>query len=421
MNDGRLNIAVIGSGISGLVSAHRLARHHNVTLYEADERVGGHTHTVMVNADDGRHAVDTGFIVFNPENYPLFTRLLDELGVASRVSEMSFSVRDDASGIEWCGCGSLNRIFGQRRNVMRPAFHRMLVDIARFGRDARVLLRDSGDRRSIGEFLRTGKYSTAFSEHYLMPLGAALWSCPEGDFTAFPVRFVAEFLDNHHMLDPLGNRPAWRTVTGGSQRYVDALLKRFNGTLRTGAPVRTVQRSLAQVRIVTVDGKAHGYDEVVIACHADQALRLLEQPTAAERKTLAAFPYTANEAVLHTDVRVLPHSRRTWGAWNVRRHADGTRNVAITYNMNILQGLETKDTWCVTLNDTASIAKERIVRKINYRHPRFTLARDEAQARHRDLIRNNRTSFCGAYWGFGFHEDGVRSAHAVIDAFGMRA
>jgi len=412
-------IAVIGAGVSGLVAADRLARDHRVTLYEADARPGGHTHTVTVPAADGPHEVDTGFIVFNPVNYPRFTALLEELGIPSQESDMSFSVRDDGAGLEWCGTGSLNRVFGQRRNLLRPRFYRMLADITRFGRDARTVLTDPEDRRSVAEFLAAGDYGRAFVDHYLLPLGAALWSCPEGRFADFPVRFVAEFLANHAMLDPLGARPVWRTIPGGSRRYVGALLERFPGELRLGTPVATVRRDEAGVTVVAADGHTDRFDEVVLACHADQALAMLETPTATEAELLTAFPYTANDAVLHSDPAVLPRRRRTWAAWNVHRRAERGEDVAITYNMNILQRLPAAETYCVTLNNSEGIDPDRVIQRMTYAHPQFTADRERAQARHAELIRAHRTSFCGAYWGYGFHEDGVRSAHAVTDAFGV--
>ena len=410
-------IAVIGAGVSGLVAADRLARHHHVTLFEAEARPGGHTHTVTVDAADGPHQVDTGFIVFNPVNYPHFTALLEELGIASRPTDMSFSVRCDRTGLEWAGADSLNRVFGQRRNLLRPSFYRMLADLLRFAPRARQVAAEPDDRRTVAEFVAANRFSRAFVDHYLLPLGAALWSCPAGRFAEFPIRFVAEFLANHAMLEPLGERPQWRTVQGGSRRYVDALLARFPGELRLGTPIRTVRRSEHRAIVVRGDGVPEAFDEVVLACHADQALALLERPTATEEAVLSAFPYGANEAVLHTDPTVLPRARRTWAAWNYRRPAGEEGAVAVTYNMNILQGLTAADTYCVTLNDDGDIDPGRVIARMTYHHPRFTAERGRAQARHGELIRAHRTSFCGAYWGFGFHEDGVRSALAVAEAF----
>ncbi|MFA9460994.1 NAD(P)/FAD-dependent oxidoreductase [Thiohalorhabdus methylotrophus] len=419
MNAAPLRIAVVGSGISGLVAAHRLGPHHAVSLFEADSRPGGHTHTVTVSDEDGIHGVDTGFIVFNPVNYPRFCALLSELGIPARDSDMSFSVHCEATGIEWCGSGSLNRIFGQRRNLLRPAFYRMLADIRRFGREARTVLSNPTDGRTVAELLADGGYGPDFVRHYLLPLGAALWSCPEGRFAEFPIRFVAEFLDNHAMLDPLGGRPVWRTIPGGSHRYVSAILHRFPGALRLATPVRRVERDEQGVTVCTDTGGRERFDEVILACHADQALRLLDRPTAVEAELLGAFPYTVNDAVLHTDTSVLPRRRRTWAAWNVHRRTVRDEEVAITYNMNILQRLPSRSVYCVTLNDVDGIDPGRVIRRMSYAHPRFTANRRHAQDRHGEVIRRHRTSYCGAYWGYGFHEDGVRSAEAVADAFGV--
>ena len=414
---GPQRIAVVGSGVAGLVAARLLDRRHAVTLYEAADRLGGHTHTIEVDDPRGPLAVDTGFIVFNPLNYPLFTRLLDELGIASQPTAMSFSVRDERTGLEWAGSPSLNTVFGQRSNLARPAFWRMLRDILRFGREARAVLDDPDDRRTVRDFARERGYGRGFTEHYLLPLGASLWSCPEKRFADFPVRFVVEFMDHHHMLR-LGARPPWRTVAGGSRRYVDALRAGLRGTVRAGEPVRALRRHPDRVEVRT-DRDAEAHDEVVLALHADDALRLLgDDATATERDLLRAFPYERNEAVLHWDPAVLPRRRRCWAAWNHLRPAAERDRVAVTYNMNVLQRLPADRTWCVTLNDAGAIDERRVVRRIGYAHPLFTPGRAAAQARHGELIRRNRTSFCGAYWGYGFHEDGVRSAVAVARAFG---
>ncbi|MGH8274363.1 MAG: NAD(P)/FAD-dependent oxidoreductase [Gammaproteobacteria bacterium] len=418
MSGERLEIAVVGAGVSGLVTALRLAERHQVTLFEAEDYPGGHVHTIRVEAEDGVHSVDTGFIVFNREDYPRFTRLLDELDIASQPSGMSFGVRCDASGIEWCGARSVNRIFGQRRNLLRPAFYRMLADIIRFARDARAL--SSDPTGTIGGFLCAKGYSRAFRELYLLPLGSALWSCSEHDFATFPLSFVVEFLDRHHLLDPVAARPLWRTVSGGSRSYVDALLARFRGDLHLATPVKRIRRETNRVHLAADAGASLEFDEVVLACHADQALNMLADPTQIETAILSAFPGTENEAVLHTDTRVLARNRRCWGAWNVRRRGDNMDRVAVTYNMNILQRLGTRETYCVSLNETG-IAPDKIIKRMRYRHTRFTLARQAAQARRNELLRANRTSFCGAYWGFGFHEDGVESAQAVLAAFGLPA
>ena len=419
MNDAQRGIAVIGGGVSGLVAAWLLAPSQEVTLFERDERLGGHTHTHTVDDPAGPTAIDSGFIVFNRENYPLFSRLLDHLGIDTQPTSMSFSVTDARSGLEWAGSPSLNTVFGQRRNLVRPAFWAMLRDIRRFGRDASRVLSDRDDSRSVASFVRERGYSAAFVEHYLLPLGASLWSCPRARFADFPVRFVVEFLANHRMLG-IGGRPRWESVRGGSRRYVDALLARFAGRIRRSTPVRSVVRDRDWVEVVTDAGRER-FSEVVLACHADQALVLLGNgATAAEREILGSFPYQSNTAVLHTDTRVLPRQQRCWAAWN-HRVEDAADRVAVTYNMNILQRLATRETWCVTLNDDDAVDPDRIAARLRYEHPIYTRDRARAQARHGELMRSHRTSYCGAYWGYGFHEDGVRSATAVASAFGVEA
>jgi predicted NAD/FAD-binding protein len=418
MSADRLDIAVIGAGVSGLVAALRLAERHRVTLFEAADRPGGHVNTVNVEAAGGELAIDTGFIVFNREDYPRFTRLLDALDVATQPSEMSLGIRDDATGIEWCGSRSPSRIFGQRRNLLRPAFYRMLADIARFARDVRAA--PGIPAMTVGDFLGAGNYSRPFWNLYLLPMGAALWSCSERDFAAFPLPFVVEFLERYHLLDPVAKRPLWRSITGGSRRYVDALLARFRGKLRVATPIETIVRDANNVRLMTASGEIISCDEVVLACPADRALAMLAEPSGAEKTILSAFPYTGNEAVLHTDTNVLARRRRCWGAWNVHRRHDNNAKVAVTYNMNMLQNLDARETYCVSLNED-TIAPDRVIARMHYRHPRFTLARAAAQARRNELMRVNRTSYCGAYWGFGFHEDGVESAKKVAAAFGCAA
>ena len=419
-NSDRLRIAIIGAGISGLVAARGLDPHHDVTIFEAESRPGGHTHTVPVDDPAGPLAVDTGFIIFNEHNYPRFSRLLAQLGIDAQPTDMSFSVRSDRDAVEWCGSDNLNRVFGQRRNLLRPRFWRMLSDILRFARDADAVLANPDDQRTIGEFAEQQGYGHGFIHHYLLPMGASLWSCPERRFANFPVRFVIEFM-NHHCLLHIRNRPQWQTIPGGSRRYVDALVAQLAGTLHLATPVRAVRRSTAGVEVETDTDRQH-FDEVVFACHADQALAMLDDADATERELLGAFPYEQNEAILHNDIRVLPRERRCWAAWNHRAAVDGTSTrVSATYNMNILQSLPARETWCVTLNDDREIDPARIVQRIPWTHPLFTHSRGQAQARHGEMIRRNRASWCGAYWGYGFHEDGAASAAAVLAGYGVDA
>lgn len=410
-----MRIAIIGSGISGLVAAYRLQQSHKITVFEANNYVGGHTHTVDVEYAGERQAIDTGFIVFNDRTYPRFVELLDELGVDSQPTEMSFSVCDDRSGLEYNG-HSLNTLFAQRGNLLRPGFYRMLADIVRFDRAAREVASDRRAEQTVGEFLDQHRFGRAFREHYLLPMGAAIWSCPTGRFAEFPIRFVADFYANHGLLD-LRNRPQWRVICGGSRNYVKALTRRFRDRIRLRTPIERVQRRSDRVRVIPRGEEPEFFDHVIFACHSDQALRILGSgATPTERDLLGAFPYTQNVAILHTDPSVLPRSRRAWAAWNYRCNGDDRAPAAVTYNMNTLQGIRSQHTYCVTLDDEQQIAADRVLGRFVYHHPVFTSARSAAQARHGELLNENRTSFCGAYWRNGFHEDGVVSALSVVDA-----
>ena len=413
-------IAIIGAGISGLTAAHRLSQFHDVTVFEANDYPGGHTHTVDVELEGERQAIDTGFIVFNDWTYPNFIALLDELGVASQPTSMSFSVRCDADNLEYNG-SSLNGLFAQRRNLWRPSFYRMLADIMRFNRDAPelVLGQTADEALTVGEFIARHRYSREFCEHYLLPMGAAIWSCPMGTFADFPIRFIVEFYKNHGLLS-VRDRPTWRVVQGGSRSYVVKLIERFRERIHLSCPIERISRTPAGVMVQPRQQPAQQFDHVVLACHSDQALRMLADPTPAEQEILSAFPYGQNVAVLHTDLRVLPHRRRAWASWNYR--VDGnpanasSRSATVTYCMNILQQIQSRHVFNVTLNSDEQIDPAKVLGRFEYSHPIFTIRRAAAQARHCELIGTNRTSYCGAYWGNGFHEDGVVSALRVCDA-----
>jgi predicted NAD/FAD-binding protein len=417
-----MKIAVIGSGISGLIAAEDLRARHDVALFEAAPKLGGHTNTVDVELDGERLSVDTGFIVFNDRTYPNFSRRLAEWGVESRPSEMSFSVRCDSANMEYNG-SSLNGLFVQRRNLFRPGFYRMIRDILRFNREATALATstdDADETATVGEFLRRGRYSPQFAEHYLLPMGAAIWSCPLGVFADFPIRFIAVFY-HHHGLLSLRDRPQWQVVTGGSRRYIEALIRRWNGDvrIRLSTPIVAVRRGLEGVDVKPLIGREERFDHVVFACHSDQALRLLSDASPTEREILSAFPYGKNLAVLHTDSALLPKRRGAWASWNyllpdsAKRHS---QPATLTYLMNRLQHIESKYCLCVTLNSGDQINAAHVLGRFEYEHPVFSAGRAGMQARHRELMNANRTSFCGAYWGNGFHEDGVASAMAVANA-----
>lgn len=413
-----MRIAIIGTGIAGLTVAHHLYPRYQVSLFERRSRIGGHVHTVAAQMPDRTYHIDTGFIVFSPATFPNFTRLIEQLGVATRATEMSFGVRHDPSGIEYSGASPL-ALFGQRRNLMRPTFLRMLYDINRFNRE----FNSPGSDIAVGEgpiaaFLAERGYRAEFLEQYLVPLGSALWSAPPNTFRQFPADFVIRFLRNHRLLQS-SRRPRYRFVEGGAHNYVNALIAPFREHIRTNCRVRRVRRGSEYAEVETETGGRERFDQVVIATHADTALELLQDPCPLEREILGQFPYQSNSAVLHTDTSVLPR-RRTWAGWNLHVPNDGAARVRITYNMNILQKIPGPHAFNVTLNDPGAIPAEKILGRFTYRHPQFGPGAEAAQSRHPELIGLRRTSYCGAYWGFGFHEDAMRSALAVAEALARR-
>jgi len=409
-----VKVAIIGAGIAGNVAARELHREHDVTLFEAGGHIGGHTHTHGVELHGRSWQVDTGFIVFNDRTYPNFTALLDELGVASQESSMSFSVRDDASGLEYNGT-SLNTLFAQRRNLLRPSFLGMVRDILRFNREAPRLLDEPGGEEPLREFLERGSYGRHFVDHYVVPMGAAIWSTDPASMMRFPARFFVRFLHNHGMLT-VNDRPVWRTVRGGSARYVERLVAPFRDRIHLATPVEQVRRIPGGVLVKPRGHESLRFDAAFFACHSDQALATLADPTDAECEVLGAIPYQANETVLHTDASLLPRRRLAWAAWNYHVRPDGGP-VALTYNMNILQRLDAPTPFLVTLNHTAAIDPERIIKRITYHHPLYTTASVAAQARHREIDGVRATYYCGAWLRNGFHEDGVASALAAIGHF----
>jgi predicted NAD/FAD-binding protein len=404
-----------------LVTAHLLAPGHEVTVFEAAGYAGGHTNTVRVDTANETHHVDTGFIVFNDRNYPNFERLLQRLGVAGQPSPMSFGVSDGRGDFEYTGA-SPNGLFAKRAHLVTPWFHRMVADMARFNRAAReLLLADpaEGEGPSLGHWLEQQRFSRPFIDRLIVPQASAVWSADPRQMWAFPARFMAQFFDNHGMLS-FRDRPRWRTVAGGSARYVDALLARLDGRLRLRTPVSAVHRSEQGVLVTPRGGEPERFDEVVLATHSDQALALLADPSDHERALLGAIPYQANEAVLHTDTSILPRRRRAWASWNYHLSDGPSDRTMVTYHMNRLQSLRAEREFCVTLNRTAAIAPEHVIRTIAYAHPVFTAEGIAAQRRVAEISGRNRTHFCGAYWGWGFHEDGVASALRVAERFGAR-
>ncbi|RDS83570.1 FAD-dependent oxidoreductase [Dyella monticola] len=411
-----MRIAVIGSGIAGLASAWLLSRKHAVTLFEANDYLGGHTHTHDIQLHGQRYAVDTGFIVFNPAHYPLLTRLFAELGVASQSTTMSFSVHSEASGVEY-NATSLDALFCQRRNLFSPRFIGMVRDLLRFYREAPSLLQDDASDPTLGDWLDERRYGGAFRTEHLVPMASALWSSPPRDILAFPARYLAHFMANHHMLQVSG-RPEWRAVKGGSRSYVHALRKGWHVQERLGCPVLSVHRRPDGVAVRTEEG-IDQYDHVVMACHSDQALRALVNPSPSEHRILGAMTYQANDVVLHTDATLLPRNKKAWAAWNAFVPKDAHDACTVSYCMNLLQGIEAPEPLVVTLNRTDAIDPAKIVRRMHYDHPVYTRASVAARQRKAEIQGQQRTWFAGAYWGWGFHEDGMRSAVDVARELGV--
>jgi uncharacterized protein len=411
-----MKIAIVGTGIAGMTTAHLLSGEHDITVFEANDYIGGHTHTIPVETAHGIYAIDTGFIIFNDWTYPNFIKLLARLGVATQPSTMSFSVKCERTGLEYNGT-SLNTLFAQRSNLLRPSFYRMLRDILRFNREAPTLLQNTNASTPLGSYLAEQRYSPEFVEQYLIPMGASIWSADPQQMSKVPARFFVQFFHNHGMLS-VNERPQWRVIVGGSQEYVKRLSSPYRDRIRLYCPVQQVTRHPTHVSIKSVGQGAERFDHIVIATHSDQALAMLADPSAAEQEVLSALPYQANETVLHTDDLLLPHKRRAWASWNYHRLHEQQSQVAITYNLNMLQSLQAPETFCVTLNRTAAINPTKIIQKMTYHHPVYTRAGVAAQKRHAEINGVNRTHFCGAYWGYGFHEDGVNSALAVCQYFG---
>lgn len=406
-----MKIAIIGGGISGMVSGYKLHSEHDVTLFEANDYIGGHTNTIDVESQGKHFAVDTGFIVFNDRTYPNFIRILDELKVDSQPTRMSFSVSCEETGLEYRGA-DFGGLFAQRRNLFNPKFYRLLSDLLRFNKLGNELLESGVSTGTVREFFEQHKFSPQFIKQYFLPMGAAIWSASFDTFLEFPIEFICEFYKNHGLLG-ISDRPQWRVIKGGSKSYIPALTVDWKDKIRLSTPVTSITRENDSVLIESKSGQER-FDHVVFACHSDQALRILgESATPLEREILSAFPYQPNTAILHTQHSVLPKTRRAWACWNYYNPVGESNCATVTYNMNILQSLDSKEVFCVTLNDNGRIKDESVIASFDYHHPTFGVNRKSMQQRHGELIDQNNTSFCGAYWGNGFHEDGVKSALAV--------
>lgn len=416
-----MRIAVIGSGIAGLASAWLLSQRkgserHEVVLFEANDYLGGHTHTHDIELHGQRYAVDSGFIVHNPAHYPLLSALFSELGVESQPTTMSFSVRNEASGLEY-NATNLDGLFCQRRNLASPRFWGMLRDLFRFYREAPALLSLPGEGPTLGEYLAQNGYGTMFRDEHLVPMASALWSSPSARILSFPARYLLQFMANHQMLQ-VSDRPQWRVVRGGSSRYVHAMRARWGVQERLGTPVRMILRDSDGATIFTDNG-AERFDQIVLACHSDQSLRLLSDASDAERSILGAMPYQDNDTVLHTDASLLPRRRNAWAAWNATIPRDPADVCTVSYCMSLLQNIASPEPFVVTLNRTDAIDPAKILRRMRYQHPVYSHASVAAQSRKAEIQGQRRTWFAGAYWGWGFHEDGMRSAVEVARALGV--
>lgn len=407
-----MKIAIVGGGIAGLAAAYYLSEHHQLTLFEQNDYVGGHTNTVSVREETKTYHVDTGFIVFNDRTYPNFCELLQSLKVESQATEMSFGLKCSETGLEYSGT-SLGGFYAQRQNLFSWKQHRLLWDILRFHRLARRLHEALSWEMTVGEFFSQHGFSQRFREQFFMPMGSAIWSCPRERLEQFPVRFIVEFYLHHGLLG-LRDRPQWKVIKGGSYRYVDALLATIDMKLKLADPVVSVRRLEQGVQLNSRRGGEQLFDHVVLACHSDQALKIVSQSaTVEERELLACFPYQRNQAILHTDTSILPLNRNAWACWNYLLRPQLNDTAVVTYNMNKLQGLDAEKTYCVSLNVDTILDRGQILAEFVYHHPVFNTRRAWAQSQHDKLIDHQSLSYCGAYWGNGFHEDGVCSALAV--------
>ena len=411
-----MRIAVVGAGISGMVAAYLLSEEHEVVVFEANDYLGGHTNTIDVPVDGRTYPVDTGFIVFNEKTYPNFVKLMRRLGVAWQPSNMSFSVQSAQTGLEYSP-GSLNSLFAQRRNLFRPSFYRMLLEVFRFRREAQEILAKKDYQTTLGGYLEGKGYSRAFIHHFIIPLGEAIWSADPKQFHDFPAHYFIQFFNNHGFLK-VRNQPQWQVIKGGSRTYVEPLTRPYRERGRLGCPVASIRRFSDRVEVKPRQGEAERFDQVIIAAHSDQALAMLADASDAEREILSAIPYQENLATLHTDSSLLPRNKCAWASWNYHIPREDLGRVALTYYMNRLQTLRAPVDFSVTLNRPEVIDRGKIIREITYHHPVYTRRGPSAQKRWEEINGVRRTYFCGAYWSYGFHEDGVNSALAVCRHFG---
>lgn len=411
------HIAIIGSGISGLTAAYLLSKKHNVTVFEKNDRVGGHTATVDIEKEGESFAIDTGFIVFNDKTYPNFLALLAEIGIDKQPTEMSFSVHNCQTGLEYNG-HNLNTLFAQRRNIFRPKFWLLVKEILRFNKSCKRIFEQQNYKHgyTLGNFLSDNLFSDFFAEHYILPMGAAIWSSSLAQMEDFEFTFFVKFFHNHGLLN-IADRPQWYVIPKGSRSYLTPLCEPFKKNIKLNADISCITRNKDKVHLHFNNAPSETFDDVVIACHSDEALALLNDASDAENTILSAMPYSKNSVVLHTDKKLLPHREKAWASWNYQLSKDRTKAASVTYNMNILQGINSKHTFCVTLNQKNEIDPSTILREFTYHHPIFSADSINAQQKRKLICGHNHTHFAGAYWHSGFHEDGVRSAVEVAKRF----
>ena len=412
-----MRIAIIGTGISGMTAAFLLSEDHEVVVYEANDYIGGHTNTLDVSLNGQQYAVDTGFIVFNEKTYPNFVNLMNRIGIGWQDSVMSFSVQCEITGLEFSP-SNLNSLFIQRRNALRPSFYRMLWDVMRFKRDSEALLGSNDDKLTLSEFITAKGYSQMFVQHFIIPMGEAIWSADPVKFNEFPALYFAQFFKNHGVLN-IKDQPQWLTVKGRSRSYIKPLTQAYADQIRVNCPVTSIRRQPEYVEVQPKNESAEKFDQVVIATHSDQALSLLNDPSDAEKKILGGIPYQANQAVLHCDETLLPSKKAAWASWNYHIPEEDLGRVAVTYDMNILQRIGAPRELCVSLNLAKAINPDKIFRKMNYHHPVYDPESLVARRSHQEINGVNRTYYAGAYWGYGFHEDGVNSALEVCKHFNI--
>ena len=411
-----MKIAIIGTGISGLTSAYLLSKEHSVHVYEAKDYIGGHVYTLPVHLNGTSYEIDTGFIVFNDRTYPNFNKLLNQINVLSQPTSMSFSVKCETTGLEYNGT-SINGLFAQRLNLLKPSFLLMVKDILRFNRDAKIFLNDSVEEITFGEFLKRGGYSNSLKNNYALPMASAIWSAKSKVIENANFRFFAQFFENHGMLN-VNDRPQWRVIKGGSKQYTLKLIESFKNNIRINSPVDKIIRKNEGIEVVFNKQQKELYDRVIIGTHSDQALKMIENPSHEEREILSAIPYQTNVAHMHWDCSVLPKQKNAWASWNYFKPNKLKDETTVTYYMNMLQSLNIPRNICVSLNMEEHIDPKKIYKKIIYQHPVFTSEAILAQKRHKEIDGVDKIHFCGAYWGSGFHEDGVISALSVCKSFG---